>query len=62
MTSPYLPTPFSYVQLMFRLEKIGLSPLYRNLGEDDEAYLLRTQEKYPGVVDDMVAQPKRRAA
>jgi|JI10StandDraft_1071094.scaffolds.fasta_scaffold2859649_1 hypothetical protein len=53
--------PFSFVQVMFRLERMGLSPLERQFGEVDAAYLLRTKEAFPGVFDDMVVPEKRRA-
>lgn len=52
-------TYFSFIQVMLRLERMGHIYLERMLGEDDEAYLLRTKKAFPGVFDDMVPKTKR---
>lgn len=51
-------TYFSFVLIMFRLERMGHRYLERKLGEDDQTYLLRTKEAFPGMFDDMITKKK----
>lgn len=51
---------FSFVLVMFRLERLGHRYLERKLGEDDEDYLLRTKAAFPGIFDDMITKATKR--